>query len=145
MSNVTALQFRDSLFNAFAAFWAGRTQIAAPNVDFDPDKLPAGETAWVRLFILGDPEGGQVRLSSSVQPDHFQRSGTSTVEVYVRQGGDLDEAYTLAEAVMEFLESPGVAAAKFSTLSQPQEFGPDGTWFQVSVSASWLYWTDRAA
>jgi hypothetical protein len=144
MSNVTPLAFRDSLFTAFATFWAGRTQIAAPNVDFDPAEIPENETAWVRLYILGAVDG-QSRLSRSVNPDHFARSGIFTIEVYVRQGGDLDEAYALADAAMEFLESPGVAAANFSNLSPPQEFGPDGTWFQVVVSSAFVYWTDRAA
>ncbi len=144
MSNVTPLAFRDSLFTAFAAFWADRTQIAAPNVAFDPSEIPADETAWVRLYILGNTEG-QARLSGSVNPDHFSRSGIFTVEVYVREGGDLNEAYTLAEAVIEFLESPGVPASNFRNISPPQEFGPDGTWFQVTVSAAFVYWTDRAA
>jgi hypothetical protein len=144
MSNVTALDFRSSVFTAFAAFWADRTQIAAPNTNFDPAAIPENETAWVRLYILGNAQG-QTRLSRSVNPDHFARSGIFTIEVYVREGRDLDEAYTLAEAAMEFLESPGVAAANFSNISPPQEFGPDGTWFQVTISAAFVYWTDRAA
>ncbi len=144
MSNVTPLAFRDSIFTAFSAFWAGRTQIAAPNVAFDPAEIPEDETAWVRLYILGDVQG-QSRLSRSVNPDHFARSGIFTIEVYVREDGDLDEAYTLADAALEFLESPGVAASNFSNVSTPQEFGPDGTWFQVTVSAAFVYWTDRAA
>jgi hypothetical protein len=144
MSEVTALEFRDRLFTAFDTFWAGRTLIAAPNVDFDPSKLPDDATAWVRLYILGSTEG-QGRSSNSVSRNHWNRSGAFTIEVYVRQGGDLDEAYTLAEAAMEFLEKPDVADAWFTQITPPQEFGPDGAWFQVTVAASWVYWTDRAA
>ncbi len=144
MSTVTAKDFRDNLFTAFDTFWADRTQIAPPNVHFDPDLIPPGDTAWVRLFILGDSEG-QSRFSNSVDPHHFSRAGTFTIEVYVRQEGDTDEAYTLAEAAIQFLEKPGVADSFFTQISSPVEFGPDGTWFQVSVSCSWLYWTDRAA
>ncbi len=144
MSEVTALQFRDTLFTAFDTFWAKRTQIAPPNVPFNPDTLPEGEKAWVRLYILGDGDG-QVRYSNSVARNHFQRAGLFTVEVYVREGVDLDEAYTLAEAVQEFLAKPGVADSFFTNVSQPQEIGPVGAWFQVSVTAAWLYWTDRAA
>jgi hypothetical protein len=141
---VTALDFRDNVFTAFDTFWADRTTIAAPNVVFNPAEIPDTDTAWVRLFILGEVEG-QERLSNSVDPHHFSRTGTFTVEIYVREGSDLDEAYTLAEAVIEFLEKPDVADSAFRDISPPQEFGADGTWFQVSVSCSWVYWTDRAA
>jgi hypothetical protein len=78
VSEVTALQFRDTLFTAFDTFWAKRTQIAPPNVTFNPDTLPDGETAWVRLYILGDA-AGQTRYSNSVARNHFQRSGLFTV------------------------------------------------------------------
>ncbi len=144
MSNVTPLGFRNALFTAFDAFWADRTQIAVPNVDFDPDKIPSTDTAWVRLFILGDA-AGQQRLSGSVEPQHFGRTGIFTIEIYVRQNADLDEAYALADDALSFLEGNGVADMKFSNLSSPQELGTDGTWFQLSVSAAWVYWTDRAA
>ena len=144
MSEVTALDFRNSLFAAFETFWAGRTELATPNNDWDPANLSSNDDAWVRLYILGDPTG-QTRYSNSVARDHFQRSGTFTVEIYVRQNKDVDLAYQLAEAVQEFLAKPGVADSSFSDVSAPVENGPDGTWFQVVVSASWLYWTDRAA
>lgn len=145
MSEVSPLAFRNSLFVAFEAFWAGRTEIAVPNrEDFDPATLPAGDTAYVRLFILGDGEG-QTRLSNSVARNHYSNEGTFTVSVMVRQGGDLDEAYTLATAVGLFLENPGVADSFFRNLGPPIEVGPDGSWFEVDVSARWLYWTDRAA
>ncbi len=145
MSEVTALSFRDSLFNAFNTFWAGRTEIASPNRDFDPDELPESEEAYVRLFILGNPEG-QTRLSNSVARAHFSEAGLFTAQVYVREGTDLDLAYQLGQAVVDFLSKPGVADSNFSNVSPPQEFGLTGDgWFQVVVSAAWLYWTDRAA
>lgn len=145
MSTVTALDFRNRLFTAFETFWAERTVIAVPNVAFDAEcDVPAGDTAFVRLYILGDANG-QVRNSNSVDRNHWSRPGKFTVEVYVRQGGDLDEAYALAEAAIEFLESPGVADAWLTQITPPQEIGPDGTWFLVTVGASFVYWTDRAA
>lgn len=144
MSTVTALEFRNRVLTAFDTFWADRTQIAPPNVEFDPDQIPTGETAWVRLFILGSDEG-QDRYSNSVARNHFRRAGRFTVEVYVREGADTDEAYALAEAAIEFLESPGIDDSMFSEITPPQEFGRDGAWFQVAVSCTWVYWTDRAA
>ena len=145
MSEVTALAFRDSLFNAFNTFWAGRTEIAAPNVDFDPDELPESDEAYVRLFIQGDLVG-QTRLSNSIARAHFSEEGLFTIEVYVREGTDLDLAYQLGQAAQDFLSKPGVADSNFSNVSPPREIGLTGDgWFQVVVSAAWLYWTDRAA
>lgn len=144
MSEVTALDFRNTLFTAFETYWAGRTEIQVPNVDFDPETLPDTEEAYVRLFILGD-EDGQTRLSNSIDRAHFQNAGIFTIEVYVRKGIDLDLGYQLAQAAIDFLQKPGVADSNFTNISPPRELGPTGAWFLVSVSASWLYWTDRAA
>ena len=144
MGQVTPAAFRDAVFTAFDTFWAKRTQGDFPNVDFDPDELPEGETAWVRLFFLGRSEG-ETRFSHSVARNHFQEEGVLTIEVHVRQGEDTDQAYALALAAQQFMRKPGVANSHFFNVSTPEEIGPDGTWFQVNVSASWLYWTDEAA
>lgn len=148
MPEITALDFRNALFTAFDAFWADRTQIAAPNVHFDPAAVPADETAWVRLYLLGDDEG-QTRLSGSIARSVFSESGRLTFEVYVRENADLDQAYTLAQDFLDWISAgsnmAAVPGAVFRECSPPQEVGPDGVWFQVSVTCSWFYLTDRAA
>lgn len=147
MSDVTPTIFRDAVFAAFDTFWADRTPVAYPNLEFDPDSAfptPGADDAWARLFLLGSADGME-RYSSSVLSNHWSRSGVLTLEAYGRQGGSTDRVYELADAFMQWLENPGVANTVFSEITQPQEVGPDGTWFQVVVTANWLYFTDRAA
>lgn len=141
MANVTALEFRNTVLTAFDTFWADRTQISVPNVPFDTEAV--GDE-WVRVTLLGTAEG-QTKLSSSVTPTHFTREGTITIGSYVRTDLDTDLAYTRADSVLQWLENPGVANAVFTGLSSPIENGLDGAWWVVSVSANWLYITDRAA
>lgn len=146
MSDVTPLDFSNALRTAFNTFWAARTPIAWPNKDFDPAREVGddADAAWVRFASVGDTDGNQ-RYSGSVDRAHFSRSGIATIEVYVRQQQTTDLAYTLANAALQFFEKPGVANALFGNISSPVEIGNDGTWFQLTVSANWTYFTDRAS
>lgn len=139
MPEVTAGAFRDSVFNAFDTAWADETEIAAPNKQFITD----GKAEFVRLYLLGNAEGQ--RLSNSVLTNFWIRSGIMTIQIYVRQDTDTDRAYVLAEKALLWLENPGVAQAIFTSRSAPVETGSDGTWFLVTVSADFQYFTDRAA
>lgn len=145
MSEVTATGFRDALFTAFDEFWADRTPVAWPNKPFDPQALGEDDAdAYVRPFILGDPDG-QTRLSNSVARDHFIRAGQFTIELYSRMGQSTDRVYELAEAVLAWLANPGVTETIFSQISSPQEIGALGSWYQVNITANWRYFTDLAA
>lgn len=149
MSDVTPKAFRDDLLGSFDAFWTVEqptVPVAYPNLPFDPEN--AGEehdAAWVRLFIAGNPDEGQQRFSNSVARTQWHRSGKITIEIYVREGSSTDRAYDLASSVALWLENSGATYAMLSNISAPVEIGPDGTWFQVALSADWLYITDRAA
>ncbi len=145
MSYVSPLAIQNALLESFTTFWAARTPIAYPNSNFDPAALLGDdlEAAWVRVYLLGDVEPGQVRYSNSVASDHFSRSMTITFEVYVRQNTSMDQPYTLIDNVLEYLQKPDVPNAIFTNISSPVEIGPDGVWFQVTVSADLLYYTDR--
>lgn len=146
MSNVTPRQFTDDLLTSFTTFWAGRTPLAYPNVDFDPASEVGDDpsAAWVRIFIQGADPGVQ-RFSNSVQNDHYARAGRVVYEIYVRQAASTDLAYDLADAILEWFQKPEVPNALFLNFSDPVEIGPDGTWFQVTLSADWVYFTDRPA
>jgi len=149
MSDVTPRTFRDDLLGAFNTYWTALhsdVPIAFPNVVFDPEDVGESDTgAWVRVAIVGSSEGGQIRYSNSVARNHWQRNGKITFEVYVREQASTDRIYDLVDDIALFLENPGSDFAVISNISAPVELGPDGTWFQVSLSADWLYFTDRAA
>lgn len=142
MSEFTALEMRDELMTAFATYWAGRTPVAAQNVDFKPEGVTGD--AYVRVWLRGRSEG-QTRYSFSVQRNLFRRQGRLGFEVYVRENTDLDVAYGYAEDILKFLEKPGLAHLVVGFLSSPAEMGTDGAWFQVAVGAQWFYFTDRTA
>jgi hypothetical protein len=141
MSDITPLAFQDAFLDAFTTRWAAQTPIAYPNVSFDPAAL----TEWVRVYLLGDDEPGLTQYSNSVASDHFSRTLTATFEVYVRMGTSLDRAYALIDVVLQFLQKPNVSNMIVTHIGSPREIGPDGTWFQVTVSANLLYYTDRPA
>ena len=142
MSELTFLQARDESFNGFAAAWNGLTPIAAPNRVFNPEKVSG--PSYTRLAFSSDL-GGQQRLSTSVDRNHFIRSGTMEVGCYVKIGKDLDLAYTNCEVVMRWFEKPSLSTIMFFDLTPPQDFGEAGGWYQVAVAAQWRYLTDRAA
>lgn len=134
-------QFRDNLFAAFATFWAGRTPVAYPNVQFRPETV-AGD-AWVELQLVGDDAGRtEIGSSEAGQPASF--SGTLGISIYVRMGQGTDLAYDLAEAAVAFMEAPrNVPNTLLRDISAPQEIGPDGVWWQVNVTCTFVYFSDR--
>lgn len=147
MSEILPAAFAASVFTAFDNVWQKRTPVDFPNAerDFDPDQLPNDATAaWARVFLLGDVDG-EDKLAGNVNPRLYRERGRITIEIYTRVGFDTDRAYELAEIALSFLRANAVAETVFSDVSAPQEFGDDGTWYQVAVGAAWVYWTDRAA
>jgi len=149
VSDVTPLAFQDSLLGAFKTYFEAlypTIPISYPNKHFDTaDAGDDDDATWVRIYILGSNDAGVIRYSNSVARNHFQRNGFVTVEIYTRQGGSLARPYAVANDILRFFENPGVPNALFSNLSAPQETGPDGSWFQLTVRADWLYFTDRSA
>ena len=146
MSYVSPLDFFDSLMAAFTTYWADRTPISYPNKPFSPATLVGDDAtaAWCRVFLAGDP-AGQTQYSNSAATDHFARSGQIVIESYVREQSGSALAYTLADAALLFLQRKDVPDMIFQNISAPQETGSDGTWYQIAVSATWTYFTDRAA
>ena len=146
MSYVSPVDFYDSALDAFSTFWAGRTPVSYPNKTFSPEEEvgddPGG--AWCRIFIAGDPLG-QTQYSNSVRTDHFIRTGQIVIESYVRQQAGAQSAYVLADAALLFFQQQSIPDATLSNISSPLEVGSDGVWYQISVSATWRYFTDRAA
>lgn len=55
-----------------------------------------------------------------------------------------DLAYQLADAVKQFMESPrAVPNTLLRDIDEPRPVGPDGTWWQVNLTCSFVYFTDR--
>lgn len=142
MSNVTPKAFQDEVMTSFASFWAGRSPIASPNKGFDRSKLPASTQAFIEWTIIGRPDGER-RLSHSVERNHFRREGTITFTANARSGLGLDPCYDLLDAVQDWLTGTSLTTAIFLNLGSPIPLGDDGAFYQVSLSAGWVYLTDR--
>lgn len=142
MSDVSPIEFQDEVMDAFGVYWAGRTQIASPNKQFDRAKVPTSDPGYLQWFILGDP-GGEHRFSHSVERNHFSRTGLITFTANVPILVGLDPALEMLDAVQLFLTAHKFATAIFSGVGTPLPLGDDGAWVQVSLSANWLYFTDR--
>lgn len=144
MPEITPLQFSDNVKGAFRTFWAAAgfdvTRVAWPGVAFDPKGLDE----WVALVINHTPQGRQSIGSSVNVGGSFSQQGVIAIEIYTRQGRSLDRAYVIADSAILFLEQPrAIPNTRTFDLSGPLEIGPDGTWEQVNVTASFVYYTDR--
>jgi hypothetical protein len=144
MPDITPTAFQDEIMNGFGTFWAARSQIASPNRVFDREKVPAGDDAFIEWTITGDGgSDGQTRYSHSVERNHFSRVGRIVFTASTRLHTGVDPAYALLDAVGHFLEAYKLANAIFTEIGSPLDLGHDGAWHQVSLTANWLYFTDR--
>jgi hypothetical protein len=142
MPDITPIDIQDEIMDGFATFWAARSQIGSPNEPFERAKVPADDDAYVEWTMIGNVDGEQ-RYSHSVERNHFSRNGIITFTANVRLRLGLDPALSLLDAVGNFLETYHLANAIFTNLGTPIPLGDDGAWHQVSLSANWLYFTDR--
>lgn len=137
----------DSAFGAFGAFWAGRTPVAYPNLPFDPSSLVGDDAAWVRLFVLHDrgglDPGGQLSVGPSAAERSVLRTGIWTTEVYVREASSALRAYTFANDALGWLQDQRVPQTVFSLLGVLEVGG--APWWQLNVSARFMYLSGRAA
>ena len=142
--------FQEDVLGTFKTYWEALhadVPIAYPGVEFNPaeDVPEDDDAAWLRIWIRGNAEQSQTRYSNSLSTNFWMRKGRITFEVYAREDNGATRAYALVNDASKWLENSGCAFAMFGNISAPVEVGPDGTWFQVSISADWSYLTDRAA
>ncbi len=139
MPVITDADFQDNVFTAFEAFWASRSTIAWPNVEFDPEVL----AEYIEVQIVGDADG-QIPVGPSTLQQTKRRTGLLAFSIFVRENTSLATAYARSEAVKGFLESTrAISNTNFTGIGQ-QEVGPDGVFFQVNVTATYAYYTDRS-
>jgi len=142
---VTPQTFADAVFGAFNTFWASRCTVVWPNKAFDPDALGVTQTvSYVKPAIVDDFEG-QSQINNSVTPILSTRTGVFGVEIFTRGEAATDLANQRKDEVLQFLETP--PATIVGTVFRRrgiQTIGFNGVWYQVNVTAAFLYFTDRA-
>lgn len=143
MSEVTQDAWDSRVMTAFKTYWDTvhpGVQIASPNRDFEPAKIPADVKTYLEWADVGLD---QTRYSHSVARNHFSRTGVFTFTAHVRLGEKLKLATDLVETCGRFFETVVIADGYFQKVGVPLDLGHDGAWHQVSISGNWLYFTDR--
>lgn len=149
---ITPKDFRDNVFSALNTFWADRTPIAWPNLQFDP----AAVSAYLEARLVGNPGGnvGSIERTVGAQRDYgsstFEqtrsRSGLIVLTIYVRQGpiDTTGQLYDLVDAALSFLNHPRLIPETIIGKVGATETGPDGTFFVATVTGEYTYFTDEA-
>jgi len=118
----------ETLTEHFATQWAAETEIAWPNVEFDP----ANMDEWVRFTILhGDAEqksaGGSVNLHRSY--------GTLIIQIFVKPDSGAKRASQLVDLVSNIWRGLHLSNMVFRT-PYTTEMGVEDSWYQVNVSCA---------
>ncbi len=142
MSDVSTTTMQDEIMVGFDTFWASRSQIASPNRDFDREKVPSGDDAYVQWALGG---GAESRHSHSLARNNFSRTGPIVFTAHVRLREGLDAGYDLLDAASHFMEAYKLDTVYFTEIGTPADEGGDGAWHQITLGARWNYFTDRAS
>ena len=143
MSNITPTAWQTEVMDAFIAYWAPihpDVQIASPNRPFDRSKVP--EDTFVEWSLIGEA-GGQTRYSNSTANNFFSRIGTMTWTANVKVQLKVELALDLINDIGLFYETVLLEDGYFTGVGTQVPLGDDGSWYQVSLSANWIYFTDR--
>ncbi|MGB5810112.1 MAG: hypothetical protein WBG86_06250 [Polyangiales bacterium] len=140
MSEVSQSDWETAVMTPFATYWAARTEIASPNREFNRAKVEAD--TFIEWSMLG-AAAGETRYSHSVARNHFSRAGSMTFIANVKVHLKVALALDLLDAISLFWETAVIPNGYFVSVGTPVPLGDDGSWHQVSLSANWLYFTDR--
>ena len=135
-STRTPAEFRDTVRTAFGAVWTAAGEdlaiVAWDNVSFNPRNLQAYVFAGLahstgELASLGTGSEVQVR-----------RVAIFAAQIFVRHNTGQQRADSLAEIILDFLESTHLQGIRIRDISMT-EAGRVNQWFQVNVNAQIEY------
>jgi hypothetical protein len=135
-STRTPAQFRDAVRTAFGAHWTAAGEdlatVAFDNLDFDTTNLDD------YVFLgLAHASGSQVSLGTGVDIQ-VRRVAIFAGQVFVRHNTGQARADTLAEIILDFLESTKITGIRFRDMGVT-EAGRVQQFFQVNVNAQLEY------
>ena len=132
--NRTVDNFVDVVFGNFEVFWADRTPVAWPNVQFD--LTSKADNGWVKVDIQHLPESGG---AANVSGDMYRREAFFTVQIFTRTGTGRGRADELAEAVLNWLETSAQDLNVWFRNQSLNEVGIEGAFYQVNCTALMTY------
>lgn len=123
--------FRDTILAAFNAAWDGATEVAWPNVPFDP---AGGASSHIRVHF------GQTSTERYLGTRAARRVVPVYIDIWTPVASGPLEGYDLAERALEFVESYQPAAYE-RTLRNPSltELPPSGGYAVIRVQAECAY------
>lgn len=131
-SSRTPAEFRDTVLSAFADAWvaAGESldDLAWDNLSFETDNKDS------YVYVSLAPAAGEVASLGTGNQVQMRRSSNFVANVNVRHNKGMALADTLAEKVIDFLESAKLTGIRFRNQGLVQT-GRFGEWFQVNVTA----------
>jgi hypothetical protein len=123
---------RDTVRSAFGAHWTGAGEdlaiVAWDNISFNPRNLQAYVFAGL---AHASGELASLGAGSTIQT---RRTAIFAAQIFVRHNTGQDRADTLAEIILDFVESTHLAGIRFRNQGVT-EAGRVQQWFQVNVNA----------
>jgi len=135
-STRTPAQMRDELRSAFGAHWTGAGEalsiVAWDNLSFNPRNFQAYVFASI---AHASGELASLGAGSTIQ---VRRTAIFAAQVFVRHNTGQDRVDTLAEIILDFVESTHLTGIRFKNQGMT-EAGRVNQWFQVNVNATIEY------
>ena len=123
---------------SFSAYWAGRTEVAWPNVAYVPSSDSARESGFVRLVITGTG-GEQVDLGRR----RFRRFGLIGIMCCIAEGAGTERLDAIARAAVLFLrESLPLPGGVMLFDQRLVDVGVVDGWAQINAIANFRYDTE---
>lgn len=134
---MSSVALRQMVGAPFDLFWSGRTRVAWPNAEFEPE--PTEEFIKFSMSAAADTE----QLEFGANNCTVRETGRMFVQVFVPTGtGDM-RARELADTVAEFVKAhPQLTSAAGRLILRRatiKDIGAAGAHYQINVATPYLY------
>lgn len=135
--SLTFEQARDEIYTLGHTAWSAANDYPLLFEDL-PGDPPKTATPWARLSLRHE-SGRQETLSNPLGNKLFERRGVLIVQVFAVRGKGLQSADRLAKVFMDAYEGKSTPGGVWFRNARYREVGPDGNWYQVNVTADFVY------
>jgi hypothetical protein len=137
MSTLTVAEARDEILTLFKTAW-GTNAPTVPVFYDDLDETPPESGAWVKVYV-NLITARQASLAGSGGVRRWERFGQLYVQIFTESGLGLSLSDQLVTIVLNALEGATTPGGVWFRNVRPNEIGRDGKWWQVNVTADFVY------
>lgn len=124
-----------AILSRVATEWGATTEIAWPNVDFNPaDEVSDGDS-WIRISIQRGP-GTATQADIGSTAHRYRHRGTLVCQIFAPQGKGTGPVMALADQFAASFRSVTDTGVTYLTPSVGT-VGSDGPWHQVNVTVDY--------